>query len=246
MTAHWLLSAEQFAAAWFETGMDRLPFPFRFTSRFPGSNEYQAYQRQFRTELAHEDHLPLRSALQAIAQPDWRIELFGIDNTRGAVEMRAIGCAVRGGPGVIAVQVPAPDGGKVRLRRCRVDQLATDMVRLLPNPTAGPAAEKRYLLDDLNDDRPDPFGTAPSRAVREHYRRFWRQRCDTRGTATVLLGPRNAAPSRTGVLRWIDTPQGRYSETPANRALMIRPSTSADITRYLDEAIIRGRTKLDR
>jgi hypothetical protein len=241
MMAQWLLSAEQFAAAWFGTGMDRMPFPFRFTSRFPGRNEYQAYQQQFRAELAQEDSLPLR----ALAQPDWRIELFGIDNTRGAAEMRAIGCAVRGGPGVIAVQAPAADGGKVRLRRCRVDQLATELVRLLPDPPAGTGAERSYLLDDLNDDRPDSFGTAPARAVQDRYRRFWRQRCDTRGTATVLLGPRNAEPLRTGKLRWIDTAEGRYCEIPANRALMIRPATSADITRYLDEAIIRGKARLD-
>ncbi|MFQ6325879.1 ESX secretion-associated protein EspG [Nocardia sp. CWNU-33] len=243
--AQWLLTAEQFAAAWFGTGMDRLPFPFRFTSRFPGRNEYQAYQQQFRAELAHEDHIHLRRALGVLARPDWRIELFGIDNARESAEIRAIGCATRGGPGVIAVQAPGPDGGKVRLRRCRVDQLATELVRLLPDPPAGTAAEKSYLLDDLNDDRPDPFANAPSRAVKERYRRFWRLPYDTRGSAVVLLGARNGAPIRTGKLRWIDTTEGRYCEIPANRALMIRPATSTDITRYLDESIIRGKARLD-
>ncbi|MFX0575831.1 ESX secretion-associated protein EspG [Nocardia nepalensis] len=240
----WTLSAEQFAAAWFGTGLDRMPFPFRFTSRFPGLHEYRAYQRQFRAELAREDHAPLQRALQVLAQPEWRIELFGIDNTRGAIEVRAIGCATRNGPGVIALQAPAPDGGKVRLRRVRVDQLATELIRLLPDRPPGTAAEKSYLLDDLNDDRPDPFGTAPARAIQDRYRRFWRQPCDTSGTATVLVGPRNAEPLRTGKLRWIDTKEGRYYEVPANRALMIRPGTSADLTRYLDESIVRAKARI--
>lgn len=245
MMTQWTLSAEQFAAAWFGTGLDRMPFPFRFTSRFPGLHEYRAYQRQFRAELDREDNASLQRAIGVLAKPEWRIELFGIDNTRGAIELRAIGCATRTGPGVIALQAAAPDGGKVRLRRVRVDQLATELIRLLPDPPPGTAAEKSYLLDDLNDDRPDPFGNSPSHASQDRYRRFWRQPCDTSGTATVLVGPRNAEPLRTGKLRWIDTKAGRYCEVPANRALMIRPATSADITRYLDESIVRAKARVD-
>lgn len=245
MMTQWTLSAEQFAAAWFGIGLDRMPFPFRFTSRFPGLHEYHSYQRKFRAELAHADHAPLQRAVQVLARPEWRIELFGIDNTRGGIEMRAIGCATRSGPGVIALQAPAPDGGKVRLRRVRVDQLATELIRLLPDPAPGTAAEKSYLLDDLSDDRPDLFGNAPARTVQDRYRRFWRQPCDTSGTATVLVGPRNAEPLRTGKLRWIDTKGGRYCEVPANRALMIRPANSADITRYLDESIVRAKARMD-
>ncbi|MEV0766373.1 ESX secretion-associated protein EspG [Nocardia sp. NPDC050435] len=239
----WTLTAEQFAAAWFGTGLDRLPFPFRFTSRFPGLHEYQDYQRRFRRELDADEHLHLKRALRVLGQPDWRIELSGLDHRRrGAVtEMRAIGCASRSGTGVIAMQNPGPDGGKVRLRRCRSDHLATELVRLLPDPPAGTAAERSYLLGDLEDDPTDPFGQDSE--ARADYRRFWRQSCTTRGTLAVLLGPRNAEPLRTGKLRWIDTAEGRYAETPANRALMIRPATSATITRYLDEAIIRGRAR---
>ncbi|MFC9893808.1 ESX secretion-associated protein EspG [Nocardia sp. NPDC127579] len=236
----WTLTAEQFAAAWFGTGLDRLPFPFRFTSRFPGMHEYQEYQRRFRRELDADEHLHLKRALRVLGRPDWRIELFGLDHRHGAaVEMRAIGCASRSGTGVIAMQNPAPDGGKVRLRRCRSDHLATELIRLLPDPPAGTAPEKSYLLGDLT---PDPDGPVDTR---ESYRRFWRQRCTTRGTVVVLLGPRNAEPLRTGKLRWIDTAEGRYGETPANGALMIRPSTSAGITRYLDEAIIRARAHME-
>ncbi|MEU6189988.1 ESX secretion-associated protein EspG [Nocardia sp. NPDC047038] len=246
MTAQWSLSAEQFAAAWFATGLDRMPFPFRFTSRFPGLNEYQAYQQQFRAELGRDERLPLRSAISTLAVPDWRIELFGYDNTRAGVELRAVACGTRSGSGLLAVQSPAPDGGRVRLRRCRVDQLATEVVRLLPDATAGTVGEKSFLLDDLNDERPDVFGNAPASQAKERYRRFWRQSCATRGTAVVLLGPRNAEPLRTGRLRWIDTPDGRYCEVPANRALMIRPGTSADIARYLDEAIVRAKARMDR
>ncbi|MEV0298722.1 ESX secretion-associated protein EspG [Nocardia sp. NPDC050710] len=245
MMAQWTLSAEQFAAAWFGTGLDRLPFPFRFTSRFPGLHEYQSYQEQFRSELANTDHAPLQRALRVLTQPDWRIELFGIDDRRGGAEIRAIGGATRGGTGVVAVQNPAPDGGKVRLRRCRSDQLATELIRLLPDPAPGTVAEKSYLLDDLGAERPDPFGNDPARAIQDRYRRFWRQPSTTRGTVTVLLGPRNGAVVRTGRLRWIDTEDGRYCEIPANRALMIRPATSADITRYLDEAIIRAKARMD-
>ncbi|MGQ4616477.1 ESX secretion-associated protein EspG [Nocardia sp. R7R-8] len=246
MTAQWSLSAEQFAAAWFGTGLDRMPFPFRFTSRFPGRNEYQAYQQQFRAELGRDERLPLRSAITTLAVPDWRIELVGYDNTREGVELRAIACGARTGSGVLAVQSPAPDGGQVRLRRCRIDQLAGEVVRLLPDAPAGTVGEKSFLLDDLNDDRPDVFGNAPAGRAKERYRRFWRQSCTTRGTIGVLLGPRNAEPLRTGRLRWIDTADGRYCEVPANRALMIRPGTSADIARYLDESIVRAEARMDR
>ncbi|WP_433576600.1 ESX secretion-associated protein EspG [Nocardia brasiliensis] len=245
MTSQWSLSAEQFAAAWFGTGLDRLPFPFRFTSRFPGLHEYQLYQQQFREELAKEERIPLSRTITALARPDWRIELLGCDNTRDGVELRAIGCATRSGVGVIARQEQAPDGGRVQLRRCRADQLASELVRMLPDAGAGSTGEKSFLLDDLNDDRPDLFGSAPASEVKEKYRRFWRQTCTTRGMASVLLGPRNAEPLRTGRLRWIDTTDGRYYEVPANRALMIRPGTSADIRRYLDDAIARARVRME-
>ncbi|WP_069164609.1 ESX secretion-associated protein EspG [Nocardia altamirensis] len=243
--AQWSLSAEQFAAAWFGTGLDRLPFPFRFLSRFPGLREYQAYQQEFRDELARAERQPLARAITVLARPDWRIELFGNDTARDGTEMRAIGCATRGGTGIIAQQTPAPDGGRVQLRRCRADQLVAELVRLLPDASAGTTGEKSFLLDDLNDERPDPFGNAPSSEVKERYRRFWRQSCTARGTAAVLLGPRNAEPLRTGRLRWIDTADGRYYEVPANRALMIRPGTSTDIGRYLDDAVQRAKARLD-
>ena len=61
-----------------------------------------------------------------------------------------------------------------------------------------------------------------------------------------MVGPRNAEPLRTGKLRWIDTEAGRYCEVPANRALMVRPGTTADITRYLDESIVRAKARIDR
>ncbi|WP_280469524.1 ESX secretion-associated protein EspG, partial [Nocardia brasiliensis] len=121
MTSQWSLSAEQFAAAWFGTGLDRLPFPFRFTSRFPGLHEYQLYQQRFRDELAKDERIPLSRTITALARPDWRIELLGCDNTRDGVELRAIGCATRSGVGVIAQQEQAPDGGRVQLRRCRAE-----------------------------------------------------------------------------------------------------------------------------
>lgn len=245
MNTQWSLSAEQFAAAWFGTGLDRMPFPFRFTSRFRGLREYQAYQEQFRLELDREERAPLQRALRVLARPDWRIELFGTDNTRDGIELRIIGCATRRGAGVIAEQLPAESGGPVRMYRCRPDQLATELIRLLPEVPAGAGTEKSFLLDDLTDDRPDLSGNAPATEIKSRYRRFWRQSCTTRGTAVVLLGPRNADPLRTGRLRWIDTSDGRYCEVPANRALMIRPASAADIARYLDEAIIRAKARLD-
>ncbi|GAA5042652.1 ESX secretion-associated protein EspG [Nocardia callitridis] len=244
-TAQWTLSAEQFAAAWFGTGLDRLPYPFRFTSRFHSRNEYQEFHRQFAADLAAEHRRPLRRAISVLAQPDWRIELLGYRSADGGSELRAIGCGTRAGSAIIAEQRPAPDGGKVRLRRCRVDQLTTELARLLPDTPPGDTGEKRFLLEDLNDERPDPFQNAPSREVKQRYRRFWSQPHDTRGTITVLPGPRNATPPRTGRLRWIDTPDGRYCEAPANRALMIRPATTADIIRYVDESTARAKLRLD-
>ncbi len=242
--AQWTLSAEQFAAAWFSTGLDRMPFPFRFTSRFHGLHEYHAYQRQFRSELDHPDHAPLQRALRVLSTPHWRIELFGIDSRRGGTEIRGIGCAV-GDSGVVALQNPAADGGRVRMRRCRAQQLPAELIRLLPDPAAGEASEKSYLLDDLTTDRPDPFDNDPARAVQERYRRFWTQPCATRGVVSVLVGPRNSDALRIGRLRWIDAEDGRYCEMPANRALMIRPGTSADIIRYVDDAIVRARARIN-
>ncbi|MBH0775998.1 ESX secretion-associated protein EspG [Nocardia bovistercoris] len=243
--AQWTLTAEQFAAAWFGTGLDRMPFPFRFTSRFPGMHEYHAYQRQFRAELDNPDNDPLRRALAVLSRPEWRIELLGIDHRRGGAEMRAIGCAIRGGAGVVALQNPDVDGGRVRLRRCRGEQLATELIRLLPDPPPGDGSEKTYLLADLATDRPDPFENDPARAIQDRYRRFWNRPCTTRGAVSVFLGPRNSDALRTGRLRWIDAEDGRYCEIPANRALMIRPATSVDITRYLDEAIIRAKARMN-
>ncbi|MGW4365944.1 ESX secretion-associated protein EspG [Nocardia takedensis] len=244
MTAQWILSAEQFAAAWFGTGLDRLPFPFRFTSRFAGLREYDAYQRQFRDELENPDHTPLRRAVQVLSAPDWRIELFGLDHRRGGVELRGIGCGVRGGAGIVAQQNPDADGGRVRLRRFRAEQVATELLRLLPDRAPGESSEKRFLREDLATDRPDPFDNDPARAVQERYRRFWSRPSTTRGVVTVLHGPRTSEAQRTGRVRWIDADDGRYCEIPVNRALMIRPASGADILRYVDDSIRRAEAAL--
>lgn len=77
-------------------------------------------------------------AIAVLAQPDWRIELFGYDYIHDGVEMRAIGCGSAEGAGVIATQTPGEASGKIEIRLPRT-------VRE-PGPTPRPLTAARAAL----------------------------------------------------------------------------------------------------
>ncbi|WP_158675771.1 ESX secretion-associated protein EspG [Nocardia stercoris] len=240
------LSAEQFAAVWFSTGWDRLPFPFRFTSRFTLLDEFESFQAETRNTLNEPRHAPLRQALSVLAQPDWRIELFGSSGGPGVdgTQLRTLGCGRRDGSLVIATQEPAEDGGPVTIRSCR--DLATAVAQTIPTLSPGTGTEKRFLLDDLNDTQPDPYGQRASSETKARYARFWQQPAQGRGTLTVIMGARGQDERGIGRLRWLDVADGRYLEVTSNGALMIRPGSQREIAKYLGEVGERARTLADR
>ncbi|WP_067863954.1 ESX secretion-associated protein EspG [Nocardia shimofusensis] len=233
----WTSSGEQFAAAWFGTGVDRMPFPLRFTSRFESTREYHSYQRKVRDVLNRPENEPIRRAVLTLAESEWRVELFGHDNRRAGAEIRAVGGVAGGKEAVVAVQ--DAETGAVRLRRCPATRLTTELVALLPNRAPGTIAERAFLLDDLTAERRDSFRADARRERAEEYHRFWNQPHQTRGAVTVLRGPGTRSHRITAV-RWIDTPEGRYLETFANRALMIRPAATGDMARHLAGVLARA------
>jgi len=233
----WTASGEQFAAAWFGTGTDRMPFPMRFTSRFESTREYRTYQRKVRDVLNRPENEPIRRAVLMLAESEWRVELFGYDNRRAGAEIRAVGGVAGGKEAVVAVQ--DAETGAVRLRRCPATRLSAELVALLPGTAPGAAAERAYLLDDLAIERRDSFRAAARREHAEDYHRFWNQSHQTRGAVTVLPGL-GTQSHRITALRWIDAADGRYLETLANRALMIRPAGPGDMARHLAGVLARA------
>lgn len=233
----WTASGEQFAAAWFGTGTDRMPFPLRFTSRFESTREYRSYQRKVREVLNRPENEPIRRAILTLSESPWRVELFGHDNRRAGAEIRAVGGVTGGKDAVVAVQ--DAETGAVRLRRCPATRLTTELVALLPDRAPGTTAERAFLLDDLAVERRDSFRADARRAHAEEYHRFWNQPHQSRGAVTVLRGLGAQSPRITAV-RWIDTLEGRYLETLANRALMIRPAAPGDMVRHLAGVLARA------
>lgn len=231
----WTAGGEQFAAAWFGTGADRMPFPLRFTSRFESIREYRAYQRKVRAVLERPDNEPIRRAVRALAESEWRIELFGYDNRRAGAEIRAVG-GTAGRDAVVAIQ--DAETGAVRLRRCPATVLSTELVALLPDRPPGSVPERAFLLDDLAAGREEQSGVRPHRERAEDYRRFWNQPHQTRGAVTVLPA-RVPRPRRVTAARWLDATDGRYLETLANRALMIRPAGPGEMARHLAGVMAR-------
>ncbi|WP_040798180.1 ESX secretion-associated protein EspG [Nocardia higoensis] len=233
----WTAGGEQFAAAWFGTGADRMPFPLRFTSRFESTREYRAYQWKVRDVLNRPENEPIRRAVLTLAESEWRVELFGYDNRRAGAEIRAVGGIAGGREAVVAVQ--DAETGAVRLRRCPATGLTAELVALLPGRAPGVIPERAFLLDDLTTERRDSFRAAARRERAEDYHRFWNQPHRTRGAVTVLraLVPQ---PRRITAVRWIDTADGRYLETLANRALMIRPAGPGDMARHLAGVLARA------
>lgn len=232
----WTSSGEQFAAAWFGTGADRMPFPLRFTSRFESTREYRSYQRKVRDVLNRPENEPIRRAVLTLAESEWRVELFGYDNRRACTEIRAVGGITGGKEAVVAVQ--DAETGAVRLRRCPATRLTMELVALLPNTAPGTVQERAFLLDDLTTERRDSFRANARREYAEEYHHFWNQPHRTRGAVTLLrgLGTRS---HRVTAVRWIDVADGRYLETLANRALMIRPAAPGDMARHLAGVLAR-------
>ncbi|MBJ8343298.1 ESX secretion-associated protein EspG [Antrihabitans sp. YC2-6] len=225
----WELSADHFAAVWYGRAHDRLPFPFRLLSRFRYADEYDAFASRVRADLT--DDQPLREALRVLADPEIRVEVFGLHGPDLATELRVIGCA-RSGAGVVATQTPGLDGGTVALRTCAAGALAERVLDRLPEATMGSAKPQRFPVDSLAAAAPGAYvRRADAVSHREQFRKIARSPRSAQGTVSIFAGVRTEEQrARTGVVRWFDVVgDGRYTEVRTRSHVEVEPAGRTQI-----------------
>nr|WP_206038273.1 ESX secretion-associated protein EspG [Rhodococcus sp. HNM0569] len=218
------MSSAEFAAIWAATGQDRLPFPFRLSSDHEFADTFAAEQHALRSRFARPEHALLEAAVLILAEPQWRIEVFGWhggppDVESDATPIRMIGAAARG-HGVVALQHAGPSseiGGDVAIRGCEPYDLARQMVAQLPLVEAGmlhPVTARRGAHAD--ERRRRALVAALNRPA------------SGSGVATVIRGPRHR-PATFGGIAWRDiADDGRYLVYGSDSATVV-PGDSWDL-----------------
>ena len=231
--AEWTLSAEQFAALWYSPAHDRMPFPFRFRSRFAYVDEYDRFRQDIQKAVKAPQHEKLRRALFVLATPDARLEVFGF--TAGN-ELRHIACT-RANNAVLATQTPAPDGGNIRLTALPTQRVAETLAAAVPVDRPGHSPARRFTRTDLESDAAPYTSAAHTIPARRQYQRLTRT-ADT-GTIHISDGPRHGNPV-TRRLRWFDIPDdGCYLEKRSSTEISVTPGAQDEIRRYLDSELRR-------
>ncbi|QIS08810.1 ESX secretion-associated protein EspG [Nocardia arthritidis] len=189
---------------------DRLPYPLRFRSETTDLSGLKR-QRDAAAEALLGKHTDeLERALQALFDPEVRIELKGF----GGPNVYRFHGAVQGQAGTAVAQSPgtAPDtGGDVLMSYGNANHVATLAVTALPRIRAGAQPPIEIRREDLAADR-DRYVREPYEisVTRQLDRIFKRERLGF-GEITVFAGP--AIDARPGFGRgfwWMDYADGRY------------------------------------
>ncbi|WP_169593571.1 ESX secretion-associated protein EspG [Antrihabitans stalactiti] len=227
----WTLPAEDFAALWFGPANDRMPFPFRFLSRFALADEYEAHRTKTRDTFSADRFEDLHHALHIIAEPRARIEVYGRRGERE--ELRILGC-IDGRPGVVASQ---RRGGDITLQLVSAEKVAGLVVDRLPEAGPGSKRVQRFATSALADDAPFVMRT-DGVSEKARYAKIVNAPRASEGTLSVYAGPRHGDQRVTGTVRWYDlVGDGRYLETRTRDTIEVKPAALNDILARIHKAL---------
>lgn len=214
---NWQLGAAHFGALWYETGLDRYPFPFDIASGFEWQVDAERYEREVRAAFAGPEHERLHAAVRVLAHPDVHVAVTG--RTVDGVRIRVI-AAQADRFAAIAVQRPGTDdahGGDVVLGFGSVDRLAGAIIGVLPQNAGGHKEFQRSSAESSSGS----LGFLTSASATRPAPRLEQELAAGHaghGAVRVWAGPRYGRQLEVGRLRWIDIAgDGRYLIGPGDR-----------------------------
>ncbi|MQY23930.1 ESX secretion-associated protein EspG [Nocardia macrotermitis] len=244
MSEAWLLSQLEFHLVWQAIDRDRMPFPIEFRNDAEVLLDFERECAAARTKLVAllKDEPDLHRALQALARPKVRVEMFGIRRD-GRDRMVRMHTGIDDGVGAVLVQEPgaATDldaAGDIRVYLHTPAEALRRMVSLLP--AVRPGTAHGVSINRLDMVAPETWSAADARSPREQVNRFLRRPYRTYLEIKVDQGPALDGWQQTGRhLHVVDfEEEGRYLLSLGNR-IEAKPLTAAELLARIQRAIDR-------
>ncbi|WP_432278382.1 ESX secretion-associated protein EspG, partial [Nocardia carnea] len=167
----WVLTPDEFAWVWAETGSDVHPDPISIIESPTTEDEYHLLTREISVRYPRGGTPELIGALRILAEPELRIIGTGYSHRFPEKRLRVVAAAV-GESGAVAVQRSGPTaeaGGDIQVLATTRAMLARHVAAAEPPPTPGPAGKIVGDTPPHNGGEPPPpeIKGSPRRPPRE-------------------------------------------------------------------------------
>lgn len=237
----WILTPDEFAWVWMETGSDLHPDPISVVESPTTDAEYRLLTREINVRYPRGGTPNLTKALRTLADPELRIIATGCSHQSPEKRLRVVAAGV-GESGAVAVQRSGPTlevGGDIQVLATTRSMLARHVAAAMPPNTAGPAERMVGYTPRIRGDEPpatyfrDSAGRAP---IEERIRAFLRAPRAAEGHFTIATHVSQGAP--LAHLSWVDIREdrpaaGRYLIAVDDNDTTVTPASREDIERYL-------------
>lgn len=239
----WVLTPDEFAWVWTETGNDVHPDPISIVESPTTEDEYHLVTREISVRYPRGGSPALTEALRVLADPELRVIGTGYSHRYPEKRLRVVAAAI-GESGAVAVQRSGPTeetGGDIQVLTTTRSMLARHVAASMPPNTAGPAEKMVGYTPRIRGDEPpttyfrDSAGRPP---IEERIRAFLRAPRTAEGHFTIAnCVPRGAQPT---YLSWVDIREdrpaaGRYLITVDENQARVTSASSEDVERYLGQ-----------
>lgn len=239
----WILTPDEFAWVWPETGSDLYPDPISIVESPTTEDEYRLMAREMSVLYPRGGTPNLTEALRILADPELRIIGTGYSHQFPEKRLRVVAAAV-GESGAVAVQRSGPTveaGGDIQVLITSRSMLARHVAAAMPPNSAGSAKRMVGYTPRIRGDEPpstyfrDGAGRAP---VEERIRAFLRAPRAAEGHFTIATHVSRGGPSAH--LSWVDIREdrpaaGRYLIAVAGNDSTVTPASREDIERNLSQ-----------
>jgi hypothetical protein len=237
----WILTPDEFAWVWMETGSDLHPDPISVVESPATEEEYRLLSREISVRYPRGGTPNLTEALRTLADPDLRIIGTGYSHQFPEKRLRVVAAAV-GESGAVAVQRSGPTveaGGDIQVLITSRSMLARHVAAAMPPNTAGPAERMVGYTPRIRGDEPpatyfrDSAGRAP---IEERIRAFLRAPRAAEGHFTIAAHASRGGPP--AYLSWVDIREdrpaaGRYLIAVDDNDTTVAPASREDVERHL-------------
>jgi hypothetical protein len=223
----WVLTPDEFAWVWTETGSDLHPDPISIVESPTTEDEYRLLTREISVRYPRGGTPNLTEALRILADPDLRVIGTGYSHQLPEKRLRVVAAAA------------GESGGDIQVLTTTRSMLARHVAAAMPPNTAGPAERMVGYTPRIRGDEPpatyfrDSAGRAP---IEERIRAFLRAPRAAEGHFTVTTHVSHGAPPT--YLSWVDIREdrpaaGRYLIAVDDNDTTVAPAAREDIERNL-------------
>jgi hypothetical protein len=237
----WVLSPDEFAWVWTETGSDLHPDPISIVESPTTDDEYRLLTREISARYPRGGDPNLAEALCILADPELQIIGTGYSHQFPEKRLRVVAAAV-GESGAVAVQRSGPTveaGGDIQVLITTRSMLARHVAAAMPPNAAGPVERMVGYTPRIRGDEPpstyfrDSAGRGP---VEERIRAFLRAPRAAEGHFTIAPHVSRGVPP--SYLSWVDIREdrpsaGRYLIAVTENDTTVAPASRESIERHL-------------